>query len=60
MNRFIKSQIINITTMANQFKTACKIAAIQDDGRISKEEERQLKKIEKATNKFIAELNSIK
>ena len=60
MNQFIKSQIINITTMAGAFKEACKLAAIKDDGKISPEEQKQLKRIEKATDKFIKELSAIK
>ena len=38
------------------FLKSCNIAAKKDDGKISKEEEKALKKIEKATTTFIKEL----
>lgn len=60
MNSFIKAQILNITTMAQHFKQSCELAAMQDDGKISKSEEKTLKKINQATDRFIRELNSIK
>lgn len=60
MNSFIQAQILNITTMAESFKQGCHLAAMKDDGKISKEEEKQLKKIDAATDRFIKELKSLK
>ncbi len=60
MNSYIKAQILNITTMTKTFEQACEMAAMKDDGKISREEEKQLKKIEAASQKFRKELESIK
>lgn len=60
MNSYIKAQILNITTMTKTFEQACEIAAMKDDGQISREEEKQLKKIKAASQKFRKELESIK
>nr|WP_325230010.1 hypothetical protein [uncultured Oscillibacter sp.] len=60
MNSYIKAQILNITTMTKTFEQACEMAAIKDDGKISREEEKQLKKIKAASQKFRKELESIK
>ena len=60
MNYYIEAQIFNIKTMVKVFKQACEIAAQNDDGHISKEEEKQLKQIKAATEKFCKELDKIK
>lgn len=60
MNSYIKAQILNITTMTKTFEQACELAAMKDDGKISREEEKQLKKIKTASQKFRKELESIK
>lgn len=60
MNSYIKAQILNITTMTKTFEQACEMAAMKDDGKISREEEKQLKKIRAASQKFRKELESIK
>ncbi len=60
MNSYIKAQILNITTMTKTFEQACEMAAMKDDGKISREEEKQLKKIKAASQKFRKELESIK
>lgn len=41
MNSYIKAQILNITTMTKTFEQACEMAAMKDDGKISREEEKQ-------------------
>lgn len=51
----IKTMILNL----NNFLKGCEIAAIKDDGKVSKEEQRQLDQIRKATDKYIKELNKI-
>ena len=60
MNSFIEAQIANMITVTETFTHACEMAALKDDGRISKDEEKQLKKIKAASEKFIKELNHIK
>lgn len=60
MNDYIKAQIFNMTTMVKTFEQGCKMAAMKNDGTIDKTEEKQLKKINKATQRFIKELESIK
>lgn len=58
-NRFIQAQIQNIITMVETFKEACRIAALEDDGKISKEEAKTLKRINAATERYIKELRKI-
>lgn len=60
MNYYIEAQIFNIKSMVKVFKQACEIAAQNDDGQISKEEEKQLKQIKTAAEKFCKELDKIK
>ena len=60
MNDYIKAQIFNMVTMTKTFEQGCVMAATQDDGRISPDEAKALKKIQKATEKFRKELESIK
>ncbi len=59
MNKYIKGQIAQMQTTTKLFLNACELASKQDDGRTDKTEERQLKKIEKAVNRFIEELERI-
>ena len=60
MNTYIESQIMNMTAIAKTFEQSCRMAAMKNDGRIDKSEEKILKKIEKATQQFIKDLESIK
>lgn len=60
MNSYVEAQILNIITMTKTFEQACEIAAMKDDGKISREEEKQLKKIKTASQKFRKELAAIK
>ena len=53
MNRYIDAQITNICTMAKTFASSCEFAARQDDGQISKEEAKIIKKIQAATDRFL-------
>lgn len=56
MNPFIKKQCQNMELSLTTFLQSCKVAALQDDGMISKEEEKLLKRLEKASEKFRAEI----
>lgn len=60
MNVYIEEQIFNMIQMSKTFEYACELAALQDDGIIDKVEQRQLKKIRSAAQKFRKELESIK
>lgn len=59
MNDYIKAQIVNMTTIVKTFELSCQMAALKNDGKIDKAEERQLKKISAASAKFIRELERI-
>lgn len=60
MNPYIEAQIFNIKSMVKVFNQSCEMAAIKDDGQISKEEAKQLKKIKLASEAFCKELEKIK
>ena len=60
MNSYIEAQIINMITMVKTFEQSCKMAATKNDGQIDKAEEKQLKKLNTATQHFIKELERIK
>ena len=59
MNAFMKGQIVNIISMVKVFKNSCKMAASKDDGVMSREEEKQMKKINEAADRFIKELEKV-
>lgn len=60
MNVYIKGQISNMIEMSKTFEYACELAALQDDGVIDRTEQKQLKKIKIAAQKFRKELENIK
>lgn len=59
MNQYIDGQIANMKAFLNTFEQSCRMAALKTDGRIDKDEEKKLKKIHAATEKFRAELDKI-
>ena len=59
MNPYIAAQILNAQAMAKNFDQACQQAAKQDDGKISKEEEKILKKVQSITARFIRDLDKL-
>lgn len=59
MNSYINAQILNMVTMTKTFEQACELAAIKDDGKLSKDEEKMLKKIKSASAKFRKELETV-
>ena len=59
MNSYVDAQCKHIITMVDVFENACLMAVSKDDGKISKDEEKILKKIKKATTRFKAELNNL-
>ena len=44
MNHYIYAQILNMQAMAKTFGQSCELAAMKDDGQISKDEVKQLKR----------------
>ena len=60
MNTYIEAQIFNMKSMVKVFTQSCELAARKNDGQISKEEEKQLKQIKAAAEKFCKELDKIK
>lgn len=57
MNDYISSQIMNMKAILTTFEQSCKMAATKNDGQIDKAEEKQLKKIHAACEKFRKELD---
>lgn len=60
MNSYIYAQIINMQTMVKTFEQACELAALKDDGKISKDEAKQIKRIKAAAQQFHKELEKVK
>lgn len=60
MNQYIENQISNMVTIVKTFEQSCKMSALKNDGIIEKDEQRQLDKINKATERFISDLKKIK
>ena len=60
MNDYLEAQIKNMIAIVRTFENSCMMAALKNDGQIDSTEERQLKKINAASEKFISRLQSIK
>lgn len=60
MNTYITTQITNMQIMLKTFEQSCKMAAMQDDGKISRDEEKKLKRIHEATTRYKEELELYK
>ncbi len=59
MNSYIDAQCRNMIAMVSTFEQACTMAAMKDNGKISTEEEKSLKKIRASAKKFKEELSKI-
>lgn len=55
-NPYMQAQCRNMLSMIAAFSQACELAAREDDGVLSKAEERQLKKIRAAAQRFQGEI----
>lgn len=55
-NRYMKAQCKNMISVIAVFSQACELAALEDDGVRSKTEERELRKIRAAAERFRGEL----
>ena len=53
-------QIANAISFADSFIDSCELAAIKDDGTVSKQEAKNLKKIKSGAEKFKKELERLK
>lgn len=59
VNSFLEMQIKNMIVTLQGFEQACQIAAMQDDGLISKAEEKALRKVRAAAAAFMSELQKL-
>lgn len=59
VNSFLEMQIKNMIVTLQGFEQACQIAAMQDDGLISKAEEKALRKVSAAAAAFMSELQKL-
>lgn len=59
MNYHIDAQIVNLKAIVKTFEQSCKMAAMKDDGKISPDEEKVLKKINAATQRFLKDLDKV-
>ena len=60
MNFYIESEKLNMANMLQHFLTTIEMAAMKDDSKISRDEEKQLKKIKAASQAFLKELDKAK
>lgn len=60
VNSFLEMQIKNMIVTSQGFEQACQIAAMQDDGLISKAEEKALRKVRAAAAAFCRSCKSSK
>ena len=56
MNKFMKSQVNNALISLKTLGKSIELAAVQDDGVMSKEEQKQVKRIRKAIRRFEKEM----
>lgn len=56
MNDYMNAQILNMKIILTTFEQSCRMAATKNDGKVDKNEEKQLKKIHAACEKFKKEL----
>ena len=59
MNRFMKSQINTVLLSMKTLDQSIEMAAMKDDGEISKEEQKEIKKIRKAIADFEKEMQKL-
>lgn len=59
MNFYMKAQIQNMIRYTKTFQKTLELAALQNDKKIDKDEEKALKEVYKATDKLIKDLDKI-
>ena len=57
-NPVIEQQILNAIMFNRTFLLNCRAAALKNDGVIDRDEEKTLKKLEAAVNKYITQLDA--
>lgn len=57
MEDYLLAQVMQMKALAKNFENACQLAALKDDGKISREEEKSLTKIHKAVERFVTDLS---
>lgn len=57
MNDYMKIEVNNITLLVNTFMQRLEYAALQDDEKISAKEAKILKHVQKASRRFLKDLN---
>lgn len=60
MNRFMQSQVNNVLLSMKTLDQSIELAAKQDDGKVSKEEQKAIKQIRKAIHNFEKAMSRIK
>ena len=58
-NKFLKGQIMNMINVLDSFENGCKLAAMQDDGVVTKSEEAILDFLNTATEEYRKKLKKI-
>lgn len=58
-NQFMRIHVRNMKTSLQSFKLGLQLSATQDDGIIDKEEKRDMKRLEKAADNFLKELEKV-
>lgn len=56
MNAYMDMQAKNMIQMVESFKAGMKFAAMKDDGKVDREEQKRLDRINRAADQFIKEL----
>lgn len=59
MNQYIQAQITNMIMFSQTFLRSCELAAKEDDGRISPGEQKLIKEITAATERYIGRLKKL-
>lgn len=59
MNPYIHAQIQNMLQMLDSFQAGCRLAAMQDDEKIDKSEEKLLKQLDSATEQYRKHLKKL-
>ncbi len=59
MNQFMKSQVANALMSLKTLDKSIELAAVQDDGVMSREEQKQVKRIRKAVRRFEKEMSRL-
>ena len=60
MNRFMQSQVNTVLLSLKTLDQSIELAAMKDDGVISKEEKKQIRKIRKAITRFQKSMEKLK